>query len=214
LDAIVPRIRVTLAPEALTGLSLSLDYEPLGSEALADWIRLNAGRHVIEARATGYATERLEFEIRDGQATQLRLLLSPASETRGASATSERGSEGETPALAATAPHSTAPHSSARPIPTGTWILGSVAAASVVGATYSGLQVLALKDSERRSDIERAVDYRLAANVSWAVAGGAGIGALLWYLLADEPKETESGSARFGVQLAPNCVAARYGASW
>jgi hypothetical protein len=174
------RVRVTVAPD---GAALTLDGRPLGR---APWEGvLPAGRHTIVAGHAGHDAARRVVELVDAPVT-VALRLAPES---GASAA--HGSQGDEnnresgvvspAAVAAAAVSSSAAAPGTRPL-LGPLLLGAVGLA-LLSVDLGALVVLG---SEPAPGFARSLDP--APFVLYGALGlGAVIGAVLWYLLGDEP---------------------------
>lgn len=73
----VPKLLVLLAPADAPNLALSLDGQPLPSAVVGIRRPLNPGRRTLEIRADGFATERRELDVSEGEVVEVAIKLTP-----------------------------------------------------------------------------------------------------------------------------------------
>ena len=74
LDAQLSGLSIAVRPE---GAAVSLDGEPVGAPESDGLVRVQPGPHVIEARLEGYAPERREVTVDQGESRQVVMTLQP-----------------------------------------------------------------------------------------------------------------------------------------
>jgi hypothetical protein len=209
----IPSVLIELVPiEAVA--SLEIDGRDAASARQAA-LELNPGQHLLRATAAGFVDSDQSFHLREGEPRKLRVVLQPEAVTAAKPAIAAAP-------LASVAANESAP-SSHTPSEAGTsgaavrgYVALGVAAIGIAAGSTAGLLAFSSKPDCPRdvcppgsdSDIKESKQYGTIANVSFIVAGVAGLYGL-WELAINAPsaaRTTASGPMR--TTIAPTLSAA------
>jgi hypothetical protein len=80
LEPRIPKLTVNIEPAGIADLELTIGQESVPAATVGVERPINPGRHVVTARAPGYASAQSTVELREGQETSVTLELEPGDE--------------------------------------------------------------------------------------------------------------------------------------
>ncbi|MEQ9320200.1 MAG: hypothetical protein RIF41_13630 [Polyangiaceae bacterium] len=173
LERRVARLDIAVRPGNLEGLVVSVDRVDVPSAALGLPRLVNAGEHVVRARAPGYGTRTAAITVAEAETKPVVLVLSPASPSETASGAASSGD-----------------------FPTGPVILMSVGGATAVAGIGVGLAGVAEAGDATSPDSPEADRARTKATVGDVLAAvgiGAALAGVLWLVLDDDGDDAAPG---------------------
>lgn len=201
LEARIPSVVITIAPEGVTTAVAKLEETRLPQAALGLPFKVNPGDHTLEVSAEGFLPQTVPFSVMEGEQRGVAITLSPSpTKPRPVASTPEaKPPDARAPADAG---ESSANH-------TTTYIAFGVAgAAALVGGGAGVYSLVKTKDAKKhctgsacteaaRPLINDAKTYAWVANIGLGVAVlAAGYGTYNLLFGDDTPDDTSTGSPR------------------
>jgi hypothetical protein len=184
----VARVTISVSPDGLEGLEVTLDDDSVAEAALGRERIVNPGKHLLKATATGYHEATKSFELEESGTTEVALSLTPKPEPE---------PEPEVAPAVAAGPDRPSTESE---FPTGPVVLMDAGVLTFgVGLTVGLVGVGEIGDAQHSEspEVDAARTKGSAGDVVAGVgAAAAGVG-LVWLLLTmgDEP-EAETAALR------------------
>jgi hypothetical protein len=183
-------LRVTSTPP---GASVRIDGEDTGKTTPAE-LELEPGEHAVTLRLEGYEDGSRTVRVREGESAELSLPLEE-SEPPGPETEPFGEGIGIQPPKADSEPSAAPSEEGAE---TGVWIATGVAGGALVAGTVLGFLALSEQSDFDAAPSEEAADdgqrFALFADVSFGLALGAGITAIVLHFTSTEASEDDTGS--------------------
>ncbi len=212
------RSRVTVNVAGVASPRVSLDDQPLKTEALGIAFFVNPGTHTVLASADGFKPETRSFAVAEGKSETVSLSLQPAPEAQAATPGAALTASPAPVAFAPTASADTGTTGGANHVPA--FVAFGVGGAGLITGVIAGVVAVGKHNTlntecpsgtcgpAQQSDLDSYHTMGLVSTVGFVIAGaGAAAGVVLW-IVAPKSSAHASGSAWIAPFVTPTGVGA------